>query len=67
VRLARLAQVHVHIDEAGRDEGTRRIEDAGVRSREMLADRSHDAVAQQDVAHGVEGLRRIDDAPAANE
>ena len=66
-RLAGLAQVHVHIDEAGRDERAGRFHDARVRGGEMFADRDHDAVLDEQVAQRVDALRGIDEPAAANE
>ena len=45
MRLPGLAQMNVHIDEAGCDRCSARIETFGFRSVEMFAERSDDTVA----------------------
>ena len=72
VRLPRLAQVYVHVDEAGRDDRAARVDDVGfleapVVRLEVLADLGDRAVFDANVAHGIETLGGIDDAPPADE
>jgi hypothetical protein len=65
--LAGLAQVHVHVDEPGRDDRSGRIVDLRVAAVEVLADLRDTSIPQEHVAHGVELLCRVDDPAAANE
>ena len=70
VALARLAQVHVDIDEAGGDGEPLCIEDLGVWSRLQFArrgDLADPAVFEQDVFGSVDAGGRVDQMPVANE
>ncbi len=72
VRVPRLAQVHVHVDEAGSDDRACGVDDLGVAEApvgrfEVFADLGDHAVLDAHVADRVEPLRRIDDAAAADQ
>ena len=69
VRLPRLAQVDVHVDEAGTDnEAGRQVDDGRTVDRKQIrADRGDDAVRHQDVGPAVDRLERIDDVPPSQE
>jgi prepilin-type N-terminal cleavage/methylation domain-containing protein len=58
----------VHIDEAGRDDGACCIVDLDVDSGrfEMLADCGDETIANEDIADGIEVLRGVDNASAAD-
>src|SRR5262249_47585590 len=65
VFVARLAQVHVDIDEARADDLAARVDDLGAgRRREVPAEPFDLTLGDQDVLNGVEVVRRIDDAAA---
>ena len=67
VLVARLAQVHVQIDEAGRHDLARAVDDLGaVRARARL-DGFHHAVLDQQVRDFVEIRGGVDDPPALQE
>jgi hypothetical protein len=65
--LAGFAQVDMHVDEPGRDDRAARIDDLGIARVQVLADLRDQAIAQENVPHGVEVLRGVDDAATADE
>ncbi len=54
----------MHVDEPGRHDGSLGIEDVGAAGIQVFADARDAAVANQNVAHGIQAARRIDDASA---
>ena len=67
VRQPGLAQVHVHVDEARSDHGIAGVERLGVAGAQMLADFGDAPVTDEEIAPGIQGLRRIDDAAAEDQ
>src|SRR5262249_44363116 len=63
----RRAQVHVRVDERGREDEALRLDDT-VRVRlEVGPERRDDAVVDAEVRDGVHSLRRVDDPRAADD
>src|SRR5262249_9813161 len=63
VLVARLAQVHVHVDEAGTDDLARGVDAFGpCRRPERAADLRDAAVGDEHVLHGVDAAGGIEDA-----
>ena len=62
-----LAQMHVHVDEAGRDDQPGGVEHFGVGGRQVRADALDDAVFDPDIGDGVVPGRRVDHAAVFNE
>ena len=62
-RSAAPVDVGVKIDQTGRDDATLDVADIG--ALQPLADFSHFAVAETDVARRVDALRRVDHASAS--
>ena len=63
---AGLAQVHVHVDEAGRHHHARRIHHLGAGELQTRAHSGDASVFQRQVRDGVESRRRIDNAAVLN-
>ena len=65
VRLPRLAQMDMHVDEAGTDDETgRHLDDGGAVDRKVPSNRGNRAIRDQDVARAIDCLRGIDDLPS---
>ena len=65
VLLPGLAQVHVHVDEAGTDDQPRRhVDDLGAVRLQVLADVGDAIAVDQDVEDAVPAIGRVDDPPA---
>jgi hypothetical protein len=58
---AGLAQVHVHVHEAGADEHSRNVENLGVVGVEVSPDRADEAVLDEQIVDRIEIVGRIDD------
>jgi hypothetical protein len=54
VLLAGLAQVHVHVDQAGRDQQARHVDDLRRAGRQIGADRLDHAALDEDVTRPVD-------------
>ncbi len=67
VLKARLAQMNVHIDEAGRDNESRGVDLVCAGGVEILSDGSDAATFDRDVAHRVETAGRVHHAAVAND
>ncbi len=60
--------MHVHVDEARRNDAPGGIENVfAFTRRKVLADFYDHASIQAQIAHCIDGARRIDDAPAADQ
>ena len=64
---ARLAQVHVHVDKAGRNHQARGIERLRAGRRQIRAHRGNRAILNQNVGQHIGGRSRVDDAPVFDE
>ena len=70
VRLPRLAQMHMDVDQPRRNHASRRIDplrNRNARQRARLLHRRNPSIAQQHVARPIGPARRIDHAPAKNQ
>jgi hypothetical protein len=68
LRKSGLAQMHVHVDKAGSNNGTTRLDDGFAGARlQVLGNLDDHAVLSANVAQRVDALRRIDQSPSLDQ